>query len=178
MWWWILLLDSQYAWYTTFLSYALSHPVLTLSWRSGLAPAPSRSSTTFWWPSLLATCSAVQQFCTVEWVKVTTWDDCTWTVWWKCTRAVWWKWLVSKFSSSDLYIICYICSDNNPACTSWLEHIHEIHYSNLFRHKLQMDALHTVVNHLGQVFLKHYINICHDFQACLHLSSFFMPAST
>ena len=85
VWWWIWLLVSQYAWHTTFLYselhafYAQCHPVLTLFWRSGLAPALRRSSTTFWWPLKLARLSTVQPFCMVEWVIVTTRDDCTWT---------------------------------------------------------------------------------------------------
>ena len=41
------------------LSFYMYTTVLTLSCRSGLAPAPSRSSTTLWWPLKLAVLSAV-----------------------------------------------------------------------------------------------------------------------
>ena len=54
-----------------FVCTQLSCPVLTLSCRSGLASAPRRSSTTFWWPLKLACSSAVQPSCMVEWVRPT-----------------------------------------------------------------------------------------------------------
>ena len=78
------MLDIPPSYPLLYAFYTLSHSVLTLSWRSGLAPALRRSSTTFWWPFLLACCSAVQPFCMVEKVIVTAWDGCIITVWWKC----------------------------------------------------------------------------------------------
>ena len=89
---------------------------LTLPWRSGLAPAFRRSSTTFWWPWMLACCSAVQPFCMVEWVIVSNHKRIT--VWLQCTFR-----LVSLLSSSDQYAICYNCSYSIQACSS---DIHEI----------------------------------------------------
>ena len=62
------------------LSFYLHTTVLTLSCMSGFAPAPSRSSTTLWWPSKLAAFSAVDPSCIVEWVRVTTWDGSTITI--------------------------------------------------------------------------------------------------
>ena len=50
----------------------LSHPVLTLFCRSGLAPAPRSSSTTLWWPLKLACFNAVKPSCMVKWMIVTT----------------------------------------------------------------------------------------------------------
>ena len=49
----------------------LSCPELTLSCRSGLASAPRRSSTTFWWPLKPACSSAVSPSCMVESVRPT-----------------------------------------------------------------------------------------------------------
>ena len=48
------------------ISQVCMHSVLTLLCWSGLAPAPRSSSTTLWWPSKLARCSAVTPFCRVE----------------------------------------------------------------------------------------------------------------
>ena len=50
------------------LSVLYVHHVLTLSCRSGLAPDPRRSSTTFRWPLKLAMFRDVQPSCIIEWV--------------------------------------------------------------------------------------------------------------
>ena len=47
---------------------SLSCLVLTLSCRSGLAPALESSSTTLWWPLELACTSAILPFCMIKWV--------------------------------------------------------------------------------------------------------------
>ena len=59
------LLVSQDTSCTTYVYIHTTVP--TLSCRSGFAPAPSRSSTTLWWPLLLALFRAVQPSCMVEW---------------------------------------------------------------------------------------------------------------
>ena len=58
----------------------LGCPVLTISCRLGLASAPRRTSTTLWWPLMLAFSSAVRPFYMVEWVRETTWDGSRITV--------------------------------------------------------------------------------------------------
>ena len=50
---------------------SLSYIAFTLFCRSGLAPAPSRTPTTLWWPLKLAFSSAVHPSCMVEWVRIT-----------------------------------------------------------------------------------------------------------